>query len=167
MDTMGAVIDKDTGAMETPDTDVVVALRAVLTYTLTDAFALVSDESFWLGYELKTLLIPLKGNETLVVPLSVRQEMLGGAASAALERLHQKDTQYLPVDPKAVRATASQWAEVVMSMVNICFTVTPMVGIEMQARLVAMLHELGIDDPKTPRPSRYLPNDVRFSLAAN
>lgn len=164
MDTVGSVIDKDTGATHNPTSGTVTALRSVLLYTLTDTFALIPEESLWLGYELGTILAPLEGHATAVVPLPVRQEMLGGAASAALDRLHQRATQMLPHDPDAVTATAEQWTSVIMSMVKTCFDIPAMSELAMQARILGALHELGIDDPRNPRPSRYLPNDVRFSL---
>lgn len=165
MDTVGVVIAKDTGAEPNPDHGTVAALRAVLLYTLTDTFRLVPDESLWLRYELSEILAPLEGHETSIVPLAVRQEMLGGTASAALARLHaHTGDQGLVWDPSAIQATAEQWTTVIMAMIKTCYDVPAMVEMGVQARIVAALRDLGLDDPDNPRPSRYLPNDVRFSL---
>ena len=167
MDTVSDVIAKDTGATETPKNGSVTALRAVLLYILTDTFALIPDESLWFGYELKGILAPLEGHRTGVLPLAVRQEMLGGTASAALARLHQCPQQSLADDPRAVRATAERWATVIMAMVKTCFDIPALAEVGLQVAILAALHDLGVDDPTNPRPSRYLPNDVRFSLREN
>lgn len=164
-DTVAAVVDKDTGEMVNPAGGAATALRSVLLYTLSDTFGLVPEEIAWLGYELDQALRPLDGQTTSVVPLPVRQEMLGGSSSAGLSRLIAFGGQPLVDDPNALRATIDQWADVLMGTIRTCFGLSALVEVQIRARLLEILRDLGVDDPTSPRPSRHLPNDVRFRLS--
>lgn len=142
------------------------ALRTVVLFTISDAFALVPEEVLWAGYHLDETLAPLIARTPTSVPLSVRHEMLEGTYAAALERLQSREpTGDFPVwDKQAAHARAEDWAAVTMQMVTECYALRPMEESTMHGRIVGLLRELGVDHPGNPRPARYLPNDVRYRL---
>jgi hypothetical protein len=155
---------------ENPDGAVepLVALRTVVLYTVTDAFGLVVEEVMWAGYHLDRVLAPLLGKAPQMVPLAVRQEMLEGTYSAALETLESRDGQGASAayDPQVVHATIQDWAGVIMQMITTCYPLRPMDESSMHGQIVGLLRELGVSDPSNPRPARYLPNDVRHRLVS-
>lgn len=143
-----------------------IALRTVILFTFTDAFGLVPEESMWVAYHLDEVLAPLLSKRPGNVPLAVRQEMLEGNYSAALNRIEERDDRFAAgvFDPAAKRATATDWAAVTMQMISECYQLRPLDESAMTGQIVGLLRELGVDDPKNPRPARYLPNDVRHRL---
>jgi hypothetical protein len=155
---------------ENPDGAVepLVALRTVVLWTVTDAFGLVVEEVMWTGYHLDRILAPLLGKEPQMVPLAVRQEMLEGNYTAALDNLESRDGQDAAAayDPQVVHATIQDWAGVIMQMVTTCYPLRPMDESAMHGQVVGLLRELGVSDPTNPRPARYLPNDVRHRLVS-
>lgn len=142
------------------------ALRTVILYTFTDAFGLVAEESMWTGYHLDDILAPLLTREPSVVPLSVRQEMLEGTYTRALEMIEARDDRSggAAYDADATRADVNDWAGVTMQMISECYQMRQLEESAMHGKIVGLLRELGVDDPTNPRPSRYLPNDVRHRL---
>lgn len=142
------------------------ALRTVVLYTFTDAFGLVAEEAMWAGYHLDDILAPLLSREPDVVPLSVRQEMLEGTYTRALELIEARDDRSggATWDAETIHANVNDWAGVTMQMISECYQMRPLEESAMHGKIVGLLRELGVDDPKNPRPARYLPNDVRHRL---
>lgn len=143
------------------------ALRTVILYTWADAFGLVAEEVMWAGFHLDDILAPLLDKKPGNVPLPVRQEMLEGNYTRALERIEARDDRggNTVWDPHATHATVHDWAAVAMAMVSECYRgLRPLEESAMHGKIVGLLRELGVDDPTNPRPARYLPNDIRHRL---
>ena len=141
-------------------------LRTVILFTVADAFGLVPEETMWVGYHLDDILSPLMGRTPGSVPLAVRQEMLEGNYTRELNLIDARDNRAATAvwDPNAVHATVNDWAAVTMQMITECYQMRPLEESAMHGKIVGLLRELGVDDPKNPRPARYLPNDVRHRL---
>jgi hypothetical protein len=141
-------------------------LRMVILWTISDVFSLVSEEILWLRLQLDDILAPLIGVEPVSVPASVRHEMLEGFYSRELRIIEGRNQRNYTrfFDHDATRATASDWAAVTMQMIAECYAPAPRVHVEMHAKIIRALRELGVDNPSSPRPARYLPNDIRYRL---
>jgi hypothetical protein len=145
----------------------VTALRTVLLYSIATPFALVPEEIMWAGYHLDKILAPLKGKTAEIVPLAVRQEMLTGHYSTALEAAEQKQSAAAVFDSSVKQGDLNDWAAVLISTITQCYTLRPMEESAMHGQLVGLLRELGVGDPVNPRGARFLPNDVRHRLATH
>lgn len=141
-------------------------LRTVVLWTITDAFGLVTEEVMWAGFHLDDILSPLMSRTPGNIPLTVRHEMLDGFYTRELAALELRDDRTAGGfwDKDATRATVSDWAAVTMQMITECYQMRPLEESAMHGKLVGLLRELGVDDPRNPRPARYLPNDVRHRL---
>lgn len=155
-------------ALRNPDSNVASldALRTVILYTFTDAFGLVTEETLWVGYHLDEILAVLMNKTPENVPIAVRQEMLEGVYSAALQTIELRDDRDAAVawDKNTVHATAQDWAAVTMQTITECYQMRPLEESAMHGKIVGVLRELGVDSPTNPRAARYLPNDVRHRL---
>lgn len=146
------------------------ALRTVLLFTLTDSFALVPEETMWAGYHFESILAPLEAREALLVPLAVRQEMMPPHPySSALDDAEAKGTAIGvgEFDPRVTHADVTDWAAVFMQTISGCYALRPLEEATMRGQIIGVLTELGVGHPDNPRPSRYLPNDVRHRLNSN
>jgi hypothetical protein len=135
-------------------------------HILADAFALLPEETMWAGFCLDDILGPVGAERPESVPLAVRHEMTTGEYTARLERAETSDRTDRPVHDASLRVVpAEEWAAVLLHMVTACYTLRPLVESSLHGRLVGMLRELGVGDAGRPRPTRYLPNDLRERLS--
>ncbi len=165
MDTFDAV----NGATSDPNHAAHVrATRTVLTYTLADVFALVPQEIDWLQTRLAAALEPVAGRASTTTPLSVRQELQDGAFTRALSNVAAGE-QYLPVGPQhqALQASPDQWAAVLLDLIQTAYDVPAVMLEPLRVELLNILGQLGVGVAGNPRPSRYLPNDLRHRLHAS
>lgn len=143
------------------------ALRTVLLYSIAAPFSLLPEEVFWVNFHLEKVLAPLVGKQPEVVPLAVRQEMLEGTYSQALDAIEEQAVPVGIVDPQAATAEINDWVAVLMGTITQCYTLRPIEESAMHGRLIGLLRELGVSDPQNPRGAVFLPNDVRHRLANN
>ena len=141
------------------------ALRTVMLYVLSDAFALLPEEIMWAGFHLDEILSPLAGQEPGSVALAVRHESRTGEYSARLSRAESLPVTTAPaqVGPSA-HVSAADWAAVLMHMVSTGYVLRPLVESSMLGQIIGLLRELGVGDGTAPRPAKYLPNDLREYL---
>jgi hypothetical protein len=149
------------------------ALSSVLNFIITDAFNLSPEESIWISRLLNNALEPLKEIIPSATLGAVRQEMNNSAYSIRMfERSMQPGfavTESNTSIAKDVKyASASEWTE---GICQIVLTSYPNVRPAISSRIIGSIHgifrELGVgEDPETSRPSRYLPNSIRFILRA-
>jgi hypothetical protein len=144
------------------------ALRTVMLYTITDVFALVVEESIWVGYHLDRILAPLMDQKPRMMPLPVRQEMLNGAYSRELNDLETRASGMVAVgqDPLTASADLNDWAGVLVDAVGQMYRLRPMEESALQGQILGLLREMGVGNPANPRGSRYLPTVVRHRLMA-
>lgn len=142
------------------------ALRIVMLYTITDVFALVVEESIWVGYQLDHILAPLRDQKPRMVPLPVRQEMLTGTYSRELNDLEMRGSGIVPIgqDPRTASADLNDWAGVLVDAVGQMYHLGPMEESALQGQIIGLLREIGVGNQTNPRGSRYLPTAVRHRL---
>lgn len=160
-------LEADYAAVSQPSA--VNALSSVLNYIITDAFDLDPEESLWVGYQLGQILLPLERLLPSAVLGSVRQEMTTQEYSnRMLTRASVwsgPKVKYVR-DPSIRAAPVSDWVE---SLSQIVLSSYPNLRPMLQSTIIGSIHglltELGVtSDPKTSRPSLYLPNAVRYLL---
>jgi hypothetical protein len=142
------------------------AIRTVILQIVTEAFDLYDEERLWLGYHLDNLFAPLLELSPHAVPLPVRQEMLDGTYTRLLElrNIAKKHSRETKIDKKVLQASAEEWVEVLLSPVFSSYQLRPLTESSMRGQMLGLLNELGIDDPETPRPATFLPNDLRLEV---
>lgn len=144
------------------------ALRTVLTYSVSDAFDLTSEESAYLALVLSDLLSPsvLPDVEVTALPLAVRQEIVSGLYSGRLAARHARAARPASAAAGARTANADTWLQVLMDTITTTLALDVMTTMEIEARLRRLLLDLGVGHRMTPRASRYLPTSVRHLLHA-
>lgn len=144
------------------------AVAAVLTFTITDAFALTVEESMWVAFHLHDMLEPFTHQDPYTTPLAVRTELRTRAFSRVLAAadLQGSNTVALPADPAVVAADAADWAAVLTDTVSTTYRMRPMRESAVFGTLMGLLRELGVGHPDNPRGARYLPVAVRHRLAS-
>jgi hypothetical protein len=144
--------------------DISSAVSSVMNYILTDAFDLTSEESFWVGYELKTILSPISALRPRMYLAAVKKELDSKEYS---EKLFSRDWdaagQSQVTDPSVRQAPISDWVEMLSEVVLVSY---PDLRSSLQAAVVGSIYgiltELGLsDDENTTRKSLYLPTAIR------
>lgn len=159
--------DADLKVIATPS--MVNAMSSVLNYIITDAFDLDPEESLWVGYQLGQVLSPLERLIPSALMGAVQQELRTQEYS---HRMMSRSSTYQGPKIKYVRdpsvrvADLGDWVE---SLTQIIFASYPNLRPMLQSTIIGSMHgmlaELGVtNDPKTTRPSLYLPTAVRYLL---
>jgi hypothetical protein len=145
------------------------AFRVVLTYTITDAFALTVEESLWVSYHLTGVLQPLRRMVPSRLPLAVRHELLEQTYSERMNTFETRDhdSVALPADPEVTAADLDDWAIVIAETVTSCYPLRPITESGMYGQITGLLRELGVGHPTNPRAARYLPNAVKTRIATS
>lgn len=162
---------RDTGMVVNPESAAAhaAAIRTVMLYLLTDAFALTTEERVWSGWALDEVCAPLLDVQPHTVPLAARQEMINGTYSRLLE-LHGKpgarrnENVY---DTRVTHASANEWADALMTPVQASYTLPPFAEARMRDRLVKLLSELGVGLEENPRSATYLPTELRYKVLSD
>jgi len=143
------------------------AMSSVLNYIITDAFDLDPTESFWIGYELGTILAPLEKLLPLAVLGAVKKEMDTQEYSRRMmtraTNFHGARNDFQPEVSVSI-APISDWVD---SLSDIVLTSYPSLRPMLRSSIIGSIHglltELGVtSDPKNTRRSLYLPNAVRY-----
>lgn len=143
------------------------AFRVVLTYTLSEAFGLIVEESYWAGWKIGEFLAPRSTQGPIMLPLQVRQELLDSTFSAALELSETADRSAIAIpsdEMPRLHADLADWAAVLAETVTSCYQLRPIDESAFYGQMTGLLRELGVGDESNPRPARYLPNAVRERL---
>ena len=142
------------------------AMRTVILQVVTEAFDLYDEERLWLGYHLDNLFAPLLELTPHAVPLPVRQEMLDGTYTRLLElrNVAKKHNPEQKFNKQVLQASSEEWVEVLLSPVFSSYQLRPLVESSMRGQMLGLLHELGVDDLNNPRPTMFLPSDLRLEV---
>lgn len=155
----------DTGLLVSPQSAAAhaCAWRTVLVWQITEAFDLREEEALWTGYHLEIALEPLLDAVPREVPLAVRQEMLSGTFTQLLERRWRarRTGATVQTSSRVASANRSDWVEVFAGPITAVYSMRPMDEALLRGRIEGVLTELGVGDPVQPRPSTYLPEELR------
>lgn len=143
------------------------AFRAVTLHVLVDAFDLRWEEASVVGFRLDEILAPLLVHTPGAIPWAVRREMLEHTYSRLLAR-RQTMTASAASGPRseALQASAEDWAETLLAPVFLSYGLTPVQESRMHIEVRDLLAQLGVGDHRNPRPTLYLPADLRQRLSA-
>jgi len=142
--------------------DITNAVSSVMNYIVTDAFDLTQEESFWLGYELSTLLSPVSALRPRMYLAAVKQELNDREYS---EKLFARNWDTAGQDriTAGKQAPIGDWVEMLSEIV---LTSYPDLRSFIQASVIGSIYgvltELGLtEEVNTTRKSLYLPTAVR------
>lgn len=145
--------------------DISNAVSSVMNYILTDAFDLTQEESFWVGYELRSVLAPVSALRPRVYLAAVSQELETGEYS---EKLFSRNwdtagTGQQNQSSDSRQAPISDWAEMLSEIVLISYPdLRGMITASIIGSIYGILSELGLsDDMRNSRKSQYLPTAIR------
>lgn len=144
--------------------DVSNAVSSVINYILTDAFDLTQEESFWVGYELRSVLAPVSALRPRVYLAAVKQELETGEYS---QKLFARDWDSAGTTSQSTgaarQAPISDWAEMLSEIVLISYPdLRGMITASIIGSIYGILSELGLsDNSRTSRKSSYLPTAIR------
>lgn len=145
--------------------DISNAVSSVMNYIVTDAFDLTQEESFWVGYELRTVLAPVSALRPRVFLAAVSQELETGEYS---DKLFSRNWDMAGKTPSnqngnSRQAPISDWAEMLSEIVLISYPdLRGMITASIIGSIYGILTELGLsEDMKTTRKSEYLPTAIR------
>jgi hypothetical protein len=149
------------------DSRVVSAISTVLTYMLSDAFDMTSEESIWVGWTLKELLQPLENEHSNALQVAVARELETFEYSQALfERDKIRGTVHTQHD-NVKYAKLDEWVEAVTEIIFASYqNVRPMTKSRIIGSIAGLLTELGITNDENSRASLYLPNSLRHIMAS-
>jgi hypothetical protein len=145
--------------------DISNAVSSVMNYILTDAFDLTQEESFWVGYELRSVLAPVSALRPRVYLAAVSQELETGEYSEKLFSrnwdMAGQNVQNQNTDSR--QAPISDWAEMLSEIVLISYPdLRGMITASIIGSIYGILSELGLsDNMKASRKSQYLPTAIR------
>lgn len=148
--------------------DISNSVSSVMNYILTDAFDLTQEESFWIGYELRSVLAPVSALRPRVYLAAVSQELDTGAYSEKLFSrnwdMAGKNASNAPTDSK--QASILEWAEMLSEIVLVSYPdLRAFIAASVIGSIYGILTELGLsDDPRTTRKSQYLPTAIRHTV---
>lgn len=161
---------RDTGLDVNPESAAAhaTAMRTVLLYLISDAFALNGEEQIWAGWALDDVCAELLGDRPHTVPLPVRQEMISGAYSRLLEMRAKQafvrnDNVY---DNRVVHATVDEWANALMVPIQASYSLSPFAEAHMREKVRILLSDLGVGNESNPRGATYLPTELRYRVLA-
>ncbi|MBC9706693.1 MAG: hypothetical protein H9W81_17420 [Enterococcus sp.] len=139
-------------------------MRTVITFTITDVFDLTPDESFWLSYQINSLLEPFESITPIVIPTAVSHELTTRQYSTYLS--DRTNGGYAPRSEDVEETNLTDWTEVFMEMLCSAYPcMAPMQEAAIRGKMTGLLMELGVGIEKSPRGALYLPNAVRHALA--
>jgi len=154
-------------------TDISNAVASVMNYIITDAFDLAQEESFWVGYQLNTILEPVSALRPRQYLSAVRYELDTKEYSNKLfdrnwdesgKNSHLLEDEHGNALSK--QAPISEWAEMLSEIVLVsypdlrAFIATTVIG-----SIYGVLQELGLSENLTvSRKSLYLPNAIRLTI---
>jgi hypothetical protein len=145
--------------------DISNAVSSVMNYILTDAFDLTQEESFWVGYELRSVLAPVSALRPRVYLAAVSQELETGEYSEKLFSRNWDEAGKTPQNSTSDsrQAPISDWAEMLSEIVLISYPdLRSFIAASVIGSIYGILSELGLsDDMKTTRKSQYLPTAIR------
>ena len=145
------------------DTDVLRAIRTVMTFTIADVFDLTEDEVMWCAYHLDQALKPFAGCRMHSLAAPVRQEMMTGDFSDRLNRRNRGIAAPQRSNGAVAEAHVLDWATVISNVATITYAARPIIVAGFVGAVAGILTELGVGNPVAPRASRYLPNAIRFA----
>lgn len=144
------------------DSRTVTAIATVVTYTLTDAFDLVAEESIWVGWHIQEILAPLRDEHASCLQVAVKKELDTFVYSNALFERGQNKGAHHPQADKVKYASLDDWTE---AMTEIIFASYPDLRPMTKARIIGsisgLLNELGLTNDRYSRASLYLPTALR------
>lgn len=148
--------------------DISNAVSSVMNYILTDAFDLTQEESFWVGYELRSVLAPVSALRPRVYLAAVSQELETRQYSQKLfgRNWDMAGKDLTTQDSRARQAPISDWAEMLSEIVLVSYPdLRGMITASIIGSLYGILAELGLsDDMNTTRKSQYLPMAIRHTV---
>lgn len=151
--------------------DISNAVSSVMNYILTDAFDLTQEESFWVGYELRSVLAPVSALRPRVYLAAVNQELTNCEYSEKLFSrnwdMAGKATTSEHTDSR--QAPISDWAEMLSEIVLISYPdLRAFIAASVIGSIYGILTELGLsDDMRKTRKSQYLPTAIRHIVGLN
>ena len=149
------------------DSRVVSAISTVITYMLSDAFDMTSEESIWVGWTVKELLQPLENEHSEGLQVAVSRELETFEYSQSLfERDKTRGTVHIKHD-NVKYATLDEWVEAVTEIIFASYNnVRPMTRSRIIGSIAGLLTELGITNDENSRASLYLPTSLRHIMAS-
>lgn len=144
--------------------DTTKAVACVINYILTDAFDLAQEESFWVGYELQSILSPISALRPHMYLAAVKQELDTKEYS---NKLFEHNWEVAGTGQKtfsSMQAPISDWAEMLSEIVLVSY---PDLRAALQAAVIGSIYgvlvELGLtENVNTSRQSVHLPNAMRY-----
>lgn len=145
--------------------DVYKALRTVILWTISDAFALCELESMWTQVQIDNLLSPQQRAKPKNIPLAVQRELSAKLYSTLLsEMVGVNEHKARKENGQSLQASVQDWSRVLADMVTQTYELRPLIDASIVGEFTGILTELGVGDPQNPRASLYLPNAVRERL---
>ena len=144
--------------------DVSNAISSVMNYILTDAFDLSQEESFWVGYELRTILTPVAALRPRMYLAAVKQELETKEYSEKMFARNWDEAGKQSIDSENSRqAPISDWAEMLSEIVLISYPdLRSFIAASVIGSIYGILTELGLEESMTTgRRSLYLPTAIR------
>lgn len=147
------------------DSRTVTAIATVVTYTLTDAFDLVAEESIWVGWHVQEILEPLRKEHPESLQVAVKQELDTFVYSNALFERSQNVGAVHPQNAKVKYASRDDWTEALTEIIFASYPdLRPMTKARIIGSVSGLLDELGVTNDKNSRASLYLPNSLRYII---
>jgi hypothetical protein len=145
--------------------DISNAVASVMNYLLTDAFDLTQEESFWVGYELQTLLSPVSALVPRMYLAAVKQELNTNEYSEKMFSRNWDEAGNVQTEQNnsSKQAPISDWAEMLSEIVLVSYPdLRSFIAASVIGSIYGILAELGLtEDLKTTRKSLYLPTAIR------
>lgn len=147
------------------DNRTLTAIATVVTYTLTDAFDLVAEESIWVGWHVQEILQPLKNEHPEGLQVAVKQELETFVYSNALFERSQNIGAVHTQNEKIKYASKDDWTEAITEIIFASYPdLRPMLHARIVGSISGLLEELGVTNGKNSRASLYLPNALRYII---
>lgn len=142
--------------------DVLNAIRVVTTYTIMDVFSLAPEETLWVSHHVGQALEVFENSKVGRLCSPVVYELSTGDYSKRVSKTvaGQMPQTLTSVANKSV--DLGDWAVVISNIASESFYERPLKLSTYNGKIMGILKELGVGDPRNPRPSNYFPNSIMY-----